>query len=84
MKRKGKRCPHCGNKDQDLIQSNQPPDWRRRMTGRLDGDEEETLLCMKMMKPCESSFEGDAFYAETADADGLVACGMQWDPWDEA
>lgn len=77
MKRQGWKCPHCGNRDEGLIQTNLHPGDSR---GRRD---EETLLCVALMKPEESTFSDDASYVETANAEGLVACGMQWDPMEE-
>lgn len=83
VKMRGWKCPHCGNKDRGLIETNLAPDERTGSAYRRCR-EEETLLCMAKMKPSESTFRGDETYAETADAEGLVPCGMQWDPTDEA
>jgi hypothetical protein len=65
MKRK---CPHCGNTDQKLLQDN----------GERPSSPDLTLLCVARVKPSEWSFD----IAPSADfhgADGLVPCGMQWD-----
>lgn len=63
------RCPHCGNTDASTIQDN----------GDRPTSLDLTLLCVARVKPDEWSFD------QTPDpdmigADGLVPCGMQWEP----
>lgn len=64
-----KKCPHCGNKDAKLIQSN----------GEQDSSPDLTLLCVARVKPAEWSFS-DPPEPDMVDAAGLVPCGMQWEP----
>lgn len=62
-------CPHCGNADQKLIQTN----------GERIASLDLTLLCVARVKPAEWSFDAKP-EAEDHDTNGLVACGMQWEP----
>ena len=67
MKRYGYTCPHCGNRDRELMEEN----------GAKPSDPDFTLLCVARMKPGEDSFDGET--VETG-PDGLTICGMQWCP----
>lgn len=66
-----RRCPHCGNRDEKYIQSN----------GERATSPDLTLLCIARVKPEEWSFT-DPPEADQIGADGLVPCGMQWEPND--
>ena len=68
------KCPHCGNTDPKHIQDN----------GEQPSSSDLTLLCVARVKPSEWSFDPVAPIPEDYDADGLVPCGMQWDPNSEA
>ena len=71
MKRQGYKCPRCGNKKLDLMESNLSPDERKRRRG------EETMLCAALVpKGQEDSFDEIS--------DGTLICAYQWDPEDEA
>lgn len=71
----GWTCPHCGNKDRNLMQSNLGPNESPK-------NHEETMLCEAIIpKGQDDSFDQVS--------DGTAVCGMQWDPreethpWDE-
>lgn len=70
---KRRRCPHCGNTDRKHIQSN----------GERPSSLDLTLLCVAPVAPSEWSFDV-APSPEFYDANGLVPCGMQWDPNQDA
>ncbi len=70
MMKKRAKCPHCGNSNQDLIESNRAPTKSKHY-------HEETLLCVARVRPEECVFGKDD--AGEVDADGLVLCGMQWE-----
>lgn len=63
-------CPHCGNRDPQLIEDN----------GADRRDADYTLLCVARVAPGEDSFHGDANPPLTVGPDGKVDCGMQWCP----
>lgn len=64
-------CPHCGNKNPDLIESN----------GCKSSDPDYTLLCVAKMKPSEAALLPYGFDAATdTDENGMVSCGQQWCP----
>jgi len=67
-------CPHCGNTDTRLMQDN----------GLRANHPDFTLLCVKRVPPDESSFERVLITPEDINADGLTACGMQWEPNNES
>jgi hypothetical protein len=62
-------CPHCGNHDPKLIEDN----GCKRRDPRL------TMLCIARVKPEDSAFDDDPGPGGV-DVNGLVACGMQWEP----
>lgn len=65
------KCPHCGNKNSKFIHSN----------GEPDSSPDLSMLCMARVKPEDWSFADSCKPAkEYYDANGLVPCGMQWDP----
>lgn len=64
------KCPHCGNTNPATIQSN----------GERPSSRSLTLLCVARVKPTEWSFDHVTPLPEDLDANGLVPCGMQWDP----
>lgn len=63
-------CPHCGNTDSKFIQTN----------GESMASPDLTLLCVARVSPDEWSFDHVKPLPEDHDANGLVPCGMQWDP----
>jgi hypothetical protein len=64
-------CPHCGNTSSKFIQDN----------GERPSSPDLTLLCVARVKPSEWSFGIELPpLPEDHDAQGLVPCGMQWDP----
>ena len=64
------RCPHCGNFDQGLIQSNGEPATSPDLT----------LLCVARVVPAAWSFDHAHPAPDQIGPDGRVACGMQWEP----
>jgi len=67
---KASRCPHCGNKDKSTIQDN----------GCAPSSFDYTLLCVARVDPKKWAFAPDRPENDRLDADGKVACGMQWSP----
>jgi len=65
-----KKCPHCGNTDSNFIQSN----------GEPANSPDLTLLCVARVKPGDWSFDHVKPSPEDYDTNGLVPCGMQWEP----
>jgi|GEM_PF-2262758 len=63
-------CPHCGNRDEALIEDN----------GTDPRDDDYTLLCVARVRPGEDAFDGEANPPLEVGPDGTVACGMQWSP----
>jgi len=63
------RCPHCGNADRKLIETN----------GEPARSPDLTLLCVARVPPDAWSFDHVAPEPQDLDAAGLVPCGMQWD-----
>ena len=63
------KCPHCGNTNPELIETN----------GCEPNDPDFTLLCIARMKPGEEALADFEPRSQPGD-DGLVACGMQWEP----
>lgn len=59
------KCPHCGNLDRSTIQDN----------GIEFTDPAFTLLCMALVRPIDSAID-----SQRPDRNGLVECGMQWEP----
>ena len=66
-----RKCPHCGNTDRKFIQDN----------GESGLSSDLTLLCVARVPAAEWSFGTELPpLPEDYDAQGLVPCGMQWDP----
>lgn len=63
------RCPHCGNTNGKFIQNNGEPPRSLDLT----------LLCVARVPPGDWSFDEKPL-PEDYDANGLVPCGMQWEP----
>lgn len=68
-----RRCPHCGNTDTNLMQSN-----LGREHGVTSRHPDLTILCVARVPPDASSFA--PLFTPSVGADGMVECGMQWDP----
>lgn len=68
-------CPHCGNTNAELMQSNLEPEH-----GVFSRHRDLTLLCIAKVRPEEWSFDHVAPSGDEIGVDGLVPCGMQWDP----
>jgi hypothetical protein len=64
------RCPHCGNKNPKYIQNN----------GESATSPDLSMLCVARVKPEDWSFDHVKPDPNDYDANGLVPCGMQWDP----
>lgn len=65
------RCPHCGNTASKFIQDN----------GERPSSPDLTLLCVTRVAPDAWSFGIELPpLPEDYDTNGLVPCGMQWDP----
>ncbi len=65
------KCPHCGNRNPKFLQDN-GEDWSSPGL---------SMLCVSRVKPEDWSFADGAKPAkEDYDVNGLVPCGMQWDP----
>jgi len=71
MTKRSKRpvCPHCGNRDEDKIESN----------GTSEKSVDFTLLCVARVKPTTEALADFEPRSEPG-SDGMVACGMQWCP----
>lgn len=69
-----RQCPHCGNTDPAFLQSNLEPEGIHSRSRDL------TILCVARVKPNEWSFDHVEPGPDDIGPDGLVACGMQWDP----
>jgi hypothetical protein len=65
-------CPHCGNRDQQTVEDN----------GADPRDVDFTLLCVARVALGDDAFGGEANPPLEVDANGDVACGMQWCPND--
>ena len=65
-----RKCPHCGNTAAKYIQDN----------GERPSSPDLTLLCVARVPAIERSFDHAKPSPEDFDANGLVPCGMQWDP----
>ena len=63
------KCPHCGNTDPATIETN----------GCEPHDDDFTLLCVARVRQGEDALADFEPHAEVG-ADGMVACGMQWEP----
>ncbi len=61
-------CPNCGNTNSDTIEDN----------GLKPTSSEYTLLCIARVKPADWAFKHTMPDPDQLDADGNVACGMQW------
>lgn len=70
-----RKCPHCGNTNKNLMQSNLEPE-----RGVDSKHPDLTLLCIARVRPADWSFDHVKPTAEEIGADGLVPCSMQWDP----
>jgi hypothetical protein len=67
-----KKCPHCGNADQATIEDN----------GVARSRHDYTLLCVARVDPSARHWDHVEPEPDQIDADGKVACGMQWCPND--
>jgi len=63
------QCPHCGNVDRKYLQDN----------GQLPTSPDLSMLCVARVRPEDWSFDAKPD-PQDYDANGLVPCGMQWDP----
>lgn len=64
-------CPHCGNSNSKFIQNN----------GEGPSSPDLTLLCVARVLPADWSFGVELPpLSDDYDSQGLVPCGMQWDP----
>lgn len=63
-------CPHCENRDSAFLQDNGDP----------PKSFDYTLLCVARVAPEDRSWDHVKPLPEDLDADGKVACGMQWCP----
>jgi hypothetical protein len=71
LQAQGRKCPHCGNTDPRTIETN----------GLNYRHPDLTLLCTRRVKPEDSSYsEIDLIPERDYDTNGLVICGMQWEP----
>lgn len=59
-------CPHCGNTDPAFIEDN----------GESASSPDLTLLCIARVDP----YSHNQYDVATVGADGLTACGTQWEP----
>lgn len=64
------KCPNCGNADEAKMEDN----------GLKSTHWNYTLLCVARVDQKDWAFNHTSPDPDQIDADGKVACGMQWNP----